>query len=242
MSFNASHSRWDNPRHPIDQPTWPSSAGWGVLCRHDQWNNHTVRLNDAESPSWLTQYMSRRVVQNYHVTRDASSLWHVLRPRSSIIDDPNTDLYVASIAHNFLLYHLTRLANTARISDFSPKDLYPRDPERTRFILSAFIKFVKFTEQCTPFVAIDSPTSVTSPRPSSKRGNTSHKNSLQAQHAQGTTRKGRAKMRTAPHRKRHYNRHDLMATKETTQAVVKDIEALKIDLKKENTNSETSLL
>lgn len=36
--------------------------------------------------------------------------------------------------------------------DFSAKDIHLPDPERTRFILSAFINFVKFAEQCTPFV------------------------------------------------------------------------------------------
>ena len=37
--------------------------------------------------------------------------------------------------------------------DFSAKDLHLPDPERTRFILSAFINFVKFAEQCTSFVS-----------------------------------------------------------------------------------------
>lgn len=66
---------------------------------------------------------------------------------------PRQDLYVASIAHNFLLYHLTRFANAAHIMDFSAKDLYLPDPERTRVILSAFINFINFAEQRTPFLA-----------------------------------------------------------------------------------------
>ena len=37
--------------------------------------------------------------------------------------------------------------------DFHAKDLHLPDPERTRFILSAFIKFVKFAEQCPLFVS-----------------------------------------------------------------------------------------
>jgi len=37
--------------------------------------------------------------------------------------------------------------------DFSAKDIHLPDPERTRFILSAFINFVKFAEQCTSFVS-----------------------------------------------------------------------------------------
>lgn len=73
-------------------------------------------------------------------------------PRCVARPHPAQDLYAASVAHNLLLYHLTRFANAARIMDFSAKDLYLPDAERTRFILSAFINFVKFAEQCTPFV------------------------------------------------------------------------------------------
>lgn len=47
----------------------------------------------------------------------------------------------------------TRFANAARIMDFSARDIHLPDPERTRFILSAFINFVKFAEQCTSFVS-----------------------------------------------------------------------------------------
>lgn len=37
--------------------------------------------------------------------------------------------------------------------DFSSKDIFTPTSERTRLILSAFINFVKFSEQCIPFVA-----------------------------------------------------------------------------------------
>ncbi len=36
--------------------------------------------------------------------------------------------------------------------DFSGKDILTPTAERTRLILSAFINFVKFSEQCMPFV------------------------------------------------------------------------------------------
>lgn len=36
--------------------------------------------------------------------------------------------------------------------DFSGKDIFTPTTERTRLILSAFINFVKFSEQCMPFV------------------------------------------------------------------------------------------
>lgn len=46
-----------------------------------------------------------------------------------------------------------RLADAAKFPDFSSKDLYAPDPARTRNILSAFINFIKFTEQCQPFIS-----------------------------------------------------------------------------------------
>jgi len=36
--------------------------------------------------------------------------------------------------------------------DFSSRDLAAPEPERTRFILSAFINFVKFAEQCATYI------------------------------------------------------------------------------------------
>ncbi|OCH95255.1 hypothetical protein OBBRIDRAFT_822977 [Obba rivulosa] len=64
----------------------------------------------------------------------------------------NPDLYTQSLSHALLLYHLQRFANAAKIRDFSAKDLYAPEPERTRSIFSAFINFVKFTEQNEFFV------------------------------------------------------------------------------------------
>lgn len=43
--------------------------------------------------------------------------------------------------------HRTRLANSARVTDFSFKDLAFPEPERTRSILSAIINFIKFCEE-----------------------------------------------------------------------------------------------
>ncbi|KAI5900061.1 uncharacterized protein SCHCODRAFT_02481993 [Schizophyllum commune H4-8] len=58
-----------------------------------------------------------------------------------------TDLYATALSDNILLYHLTRLASAARIEDFNSKDLTNPDPDRTNVLLSAFINFIKFTEQ-----------------------------------------------------------------------------------------------
>ncbi|KAJ7231452.1 Nuf2 family-domain-containing protein [Mycena haematopus] len=63
------------------------------------------------------------------------------------------DLHASSLASHILLYHLTRLARAARVEDFCAKDIQSPERERTVYLLSAFINFVKFTEQfCEPFV------------------------------------------------------------------------------------------
>ncbi|KIJ17229.1 hypothetical protein PAXINDRAFT_112080 [Paxillus involutus ATCC 200175] len=162
------------------------------------------------------------------------------------LEDSNPDLYAASISHNFMLYHLTRFANAARIMDFSAKDLYLPDPERTRFILSAFINFVKFAEQCAPFISNlrDQSTTVIEEREhlAQELAALQHKlNTLKAQRAKDEPKCEELRAENAA-----ITAH-LVATKETTQGVVKDIEALKIEkanviLKKENINSDTALL
>ncbi|KAI0085396.1 Nuf2 family-domain-containing protein [Irpex rosettiformis] len=64
----------------------------------------------------------------------------------------NPDLYSVALGHTVLFYHLQRLARAAQINDFSFKDLSSPDPERTRGHLSAFINFVKFSEQRADFI------------------------------------------------------------------------------------------
>lgn len=47
----------------------------------------------------------------------------------------------------------TRFAKAARVEDFNAKDISNPDRERTLLLLSAFINFIKFTEQyCDVFV------------------------------------------------------------------------------------------
>ncbi|KAH9901654.1 Nuf2 family-domain-containing protein [Cubamyces lactineus] len=64
----------------------------------------------------------------------------------------NPDVYSQALAHNLLLYHIQRFANAAKILDFSAKDIYFPDPDRTRSIFSAFINFIKFSEQSEAFI------------------------------------------------------------------------------------------
>lgn len=47
----------------------------------------------------------------------------------------------------------TRFAKAARVEDFNSRDLFSPERERTIILLSAFINFVKFTEQyCDVFL------------------------------------------------------------------------------------------
>ncbi|KAG5643896.1 hypothetical protein DXG03_009467 [Asterophora parasitica] len=51
------------------------------------------------------------------------------------------------------LFPRTRFAKAARVEDFNAKDIFNPERERTLILLSAFINFVKFTEQyCNAFV------------------------------------------------------------------------------------------
>ncbi|KAF8197413.1 Nuf2 family-domain-containing protein [Pholiota molesta] len=63
------------------------------------------------------------------------------------------DLYASALTTNIILYHLTRFAKAARVEDFNSRDLFSPERERTIVLLSAFINFVKFTEQyCDAFL------------------------------------------------------------------------------------------
>ncbi|KAF8436921.1 Nuf2 family-domain-containing protein [Boletus edulis BED1] len=223
------------PNMPIPE-IMTALSEWGLSVSNEQLAR--------PSSDFVTGVYSACLEQITAITPDV--LHEPVQNALAALDDPNTDLYVASIAHNFLLYHLTRFANAARILDFSAKDLYLPDPERTRFILSAFINFVKFAEQCTPFIANlrDKSTTIIEEREhvAQELAASQHKlNTLKAQRAKDEPKCEQLRTENAA-----ITAH-LMATKETTQAVVKDIETLKIEkanlvLKKENINSETSLL
>lgn len=161
-------------------------------------------------------------------------------------EDPNSDLYAASISHNFILYHLTRFANAARILDFSAKDLYSPDPERTRFVLSAFINFVKFAEECAPFVSAvrDKSSAIIEEREQLAQ------DLAAVQYQNDILKVQRAKDEPKSEELRAENAAitaHLMVTKETSQRVAKEIEAVKVEkasilAKKESVNSETTLL
>lgn len=160
------------------------------------------------------------------------------------LEDPNPDLYAASLSHNILLHHMfvpsfsmsiplthhprTRFAASARIPDFSSKDLYLPDPERTHFILSAFINFVKFTEQCDPFVTGLRDTSLKAIQEREAVSN----ELAELQEKLKAIREQMALDEPTCERLRKENAEitaHLMATKEIQTALLKDIETLKVD-------------
>ncbi|EIN07643.1 hypothetical protein PUNSTDRAFT_135161 [Punctularia strigosozonata HHB-11173 SS5] len=88
-----------------------------------------------------------------HVTGLGSDELHdCIQKGLSIHDDPTVDMYSHAMARNVLCYHITRFANAARITDFSTSDIAFPKAERTKYILSAFINFIRFIEGVTPFV------------------------------------------------------------------------------------------
>ncbi|OAX43797.1 hypothetical protein K503DRAFT_765525 [Rhizopogon vinicolor AM-OR11-026] len=162
------------------------------------------------------------------------------------LDDANPDLYSNAISHNVMLYHLTRFATSARIMDFSSRDLSAPEPERTRFILSAFINFVKFAEQCTTFISNvrEKSTQVIDEREQviQELSEFQHKLAvLKAQRAKDEPKCEQLKEENAA------VTTQLLAAKEVHTGLTKDIEGLKIErahlqARNESFNSESALL
>ncbi|KAG2158016.1 Nuf2 family-domain-containing protein [Suillus bovinus] len=164
----------------------------------------------------------------------------------SSLDDANPDLYNNAISHNIMLYHLTRFATSARIMDFSSRDLSAPEPERTRFILSAFINFVKFAEQCTTFIS--------NVREKSAQVIEEREQAIQelseVQHNLAVLKAQRAKDEPKCEQLKEENAAmttQLLAAKEVHTGLTKEIESLKIErahlqARNETVNSESTLL
>ncbi|KAG0706409.1 Nuf2 family-domain-containing protein [Suillus ampliporus] len=162
------------------------------------------------------------------------------------LDDANPDIYNNAISHNIMLYHLTRFATSARIMDFSSRDLSAPEPERTRFILSAFINFVKFAEQCTTFIS--------NVREKSAQVIEEREQVVQelseVQHKLAVLKAQRAKDEPKCEQLKEENAAvtaQLLAAKEVHTGLTKDIESLKIErahlqARNETVNSESALL
>ncbi|CAA7267980.1 unnamed protein product [Cyclocybe aegerita] len=118
-------------------------AGWGISVSQEQLKSPTADFVENVYSACLEQLTGisheslREPVQN--------------ALNASQVEDK--DLYASALSSNIILYHLTRFAKAARVEDFNSRDLYNPERERTIVLLSAFINFVKFTEQfCDPFL------------------------------------------------------------------------------------------
>ncbi|KAJ6547229.1 Nuf2 family-domain-containing protein [Mycena capillaripes] len=120
-----------------------SLGAWGVPVAQEQLHRPTPDFVEGVYCACLYQVTNI----NHDTLRD---------PVQRILNEAQMvekDLHATSLASHILLYHLTRLARAARVEDFCSKDIQAPERERTLYLLSAFINFVKFTEQfCEPFV------------------------------------------------------------------------------------------
>ncbi|KAJ7273400.1 Nuf2 family-domain-containing protein [Mycena rebaudengoi] len=120
-----------------------SLAAWGVSIAQEQ----LTRPN----PDFVEGVYSACLQQVTKISHDA-----LRDPVQRLVSEAqmyDKDLHATSTANIVLLYHLTRFARAAKVDDFCLKDIAFPERERTIFLLSAFINFVKFTEEfCDPFV------------------------------------------------------------------------------------------
>ncbi|KAJ4480499.1 Nuf2 family-domain-containing protein [Lentinula edodes] len=121
-----------------------SLGDWGLTVEEDRLLRPTSEFVEFVFCACLAQVTGINREDLLQPAQDALSI-------SSLEDKDN--IYLSALTHNLLCYHLTRFANAARVDDFSSYDISKPTKERTLLLLSAFINFVKFTEQlCNPFV------------------------------------------------------------------------------------------
>ncbi|KAI0811066.1 Nuf2 family-domain-containing protein [Irpex lacteus] len=128
---------------------FPSMERHEIIEAFSEWSI-PVSLRDLEHPTseFVTMIYSACLQRVRSLSEQ--DLEKPLQAALAQVDNP--DLYSAALGHTVLFFHLQRLARAAQINDFSFKDLSSPDPERTRGHLSAFINFVKFSEQRAEFI------------------------------------------------------------------------------------------
>ncbi|KAH9998986.1 Nuf2 family-domain-containing protein [Russula vinacea] len=192
--------------------------GWGLSITHHQLVKPT--------PDFVLSVYCACLQKVVGLSED--SLQEPVQSALSSLEEPSTDMYSSAINTNFLVYHIVRLADAAKVPDFSGKDMFTPTSERTRLILSAFINFVKFSEQCAPFIeklrgkAADL---------IQEREDVSHERSrLEAQLAQLKAKRAEDEPRLDDIRQENVSiTSQLIAHKETQTRLLKDIESLKAE-------------
>ncbi|KDR81395.1 hypothetical protein GALMADRAFT_239264 [Galerina marginata CBS 339.88] len=118
-------------------------AGWGISVSPEQLK--------SPNPDFVEGVYCACLQQVTDLSHDSlrDPVQHALNASQA----EDKDLYAAALTSNIILYHLTRFAKAARVEDFNSRDLFSPERERTIVLLSAFINFVKFTEQyCDAFL------------------------------------------------------------------------------------------
>ncbi|KAJ8514657.1 hypothetical protein ONZ45_g7837 [Pleurotus djamor] len=119
-----------------------SLSSWGLSVSQEQLVRPTADFVEAIYAAFLKQATG--------LSHD--ELREPVQNALSSVEEEN-DLYSLAMSHNTFLYHMSRFAEAARVEDFNARDLSHPEKDRTLVLLSAFINFVKFTEQwCNPFV------------------------------------------------------------------------------------------
>ncbi|TFY65685.1 hypothetical protein EVG20_g5406 [Dentipellis fragilis] len=195
------------------------------------------------NPDFVMKVYTSCVQQVTGVARE--DLDELLEAAIASLDEATPDIYTNSLSLNFLVYHITRFANVAKVHDFSAKDLCFPERERTRSILSAFINFIRFSEQCIPFVMSlrEKSASLNDERAQAEKelAEIQRKVSeIKARRAQDEPKSEELRRENAA-----ITAH-LIATKESQVVLLKDIESLKAEKssllqRKEGLNSDTAL-
>ncbi|PBK96524.1 hypothetical protein ARMGADRAFT_924205 [Armillaria gallica] len=112
-----------------------SLSAWGFTISLEQINHPSVDLVETIAYACLAE-----------VTGISRETLHQA-VQESMAAHEDKDLYTETLTNNILLTHMARFAAAAKLDDFTSSDIYKPTRERTIRLLSAFINFVKFTEQ-----------------------------------------------------------------------------------------------
>ncbi|KAI0060855.1 hypothetical protein BV25DRAFT_1827411 [Artomyces pyxidatus] len=223
---------------------YPNMGNADIIASLDNWGL-TVTQQQLLKPTadFVTNVYSTCVQQVMGLSEE--DLEEPLQAALASLDEQGTDIYASGLNVNLITYHITRFANAAQVPDFSIKDLYFPTPERTRLILSAFINFVKFSEECLPMVMSlrDRSTALVQERDQV----VDELGRVQAQLARLKATRADDEPRCEELRTENAAiTAQLIATKDIQTILLKDIEALKsekatLNQRKESLNSDTAL-
>ncbi|KAK0502953.1 Nuf2 family-domain-containing protein [Armillaria luteobubalina] len=118
-----------------------SLSAWGFTISIEQINHPSVDLVETIAYACLAEVtgISRETLEE--------AVQESLAAYEDKDRDKSKDLYTETLTNNILLTHMARFAAAAKLDDFTSSDIYRPTRERTIRLLSAFINFVKFTEQ-----------------------------------------------------------------------------------------------